>query len=85
MTIPSKFLNALVEEEEPESLVFRITANCMQRHTLMKDKVIDRADDEIWCCAGFTYSQAISAKEFAAKKHDKSFKELVPPKYRKWK
>jgi hypothetical protein len=53
----------------------------MQRQTLMKDKVINRANNEIWCCAGFTYSQAISAKEFAAKKHDKSFKELIPPEY----
>ena len=50
----------------------------------MKDKVINQADDEIWCYAGFTYSQAIAAKE-ATKKADKSFEELVPPKYYKWK
>jgi hypothetical protein len=74
---------ASTEEEKPESSVFRIAANHMQRQALMKDKVIDRANDEIWCCASFTYSQAISAKEFATKKADKSFEELVPSEYRK--
>jgi hypothetical protein len=85
MTIPLEFMNTSLEEEEPESSVFHIAANHMQRYALMKDKVINRADNKIWCCAGFTYSQAISAKEFAAKKYDKSFKELVPPEYCKWK
>ena len=41
-------------------------------------------DHNIWCCAGFTYSQAIAAKEMA-KKADKTFEELVSPEYRKWK
>ena len=39
-------------------------------------------DHNIWCCAGFTYSQAIAAKEMA-KKANKTFEELVPPEYRK--
>ena len=85
MKIPLEFIHASSEEEaEPESMNFRIVANHMQRRSLLKDKVIDRADDEIWCCAGFTYSQAITVKEMA-KKADKTFEELVPPEYRKWK
>ena len=86
MTIPSEFLNATLSEEEaePESSVFRIAANHMQRRSLLKDKVIDRANNEIWCCAGFTYSQAIAMKDLS-KKAEKSFEELVPPRYRKWK
>ena len=86
MAIPLEFLNSTSSEEEaePESSVFCITANCMQRQSLLKDKVIDRANDEIWCCAGFTYSQAIAMKDLS-KKAEKSFEELVPPRYRKWK
>ena len=56
----------------------------MQRRNLLKDEVINRANNEIWCCAGFMYSQAITVKEMA-KKADKTFEELVPPEYRKWK
>ena len=82
MTIPSEFLNATSSEEEakPESSVFCIAANHMQRRSLLKDKVINRADDEIWCCAGFMYSQAITMKDLS-KKAEKSFEELVPPRY----
>ena len=56
MKMPSEFIYASSEEEaEPKSMVFRIAANRMQRRSLLKDKVIERADDEIWYCAGFTY------------------------------
>ena len=56
MKMPSEFIYASSEEEaEPKSMVFRIAANRMQRRSLLKDKVIERADDEIWCCAGFMY------------------------------
>jgi len=78
--LPSENILANTEEEEAPASVFRINANRMQRRKLMSEKVIDRATDEIWYCAGFTYSQAIAEKE-AKKKADKSFEELVPKKF----
>ena len=48
MKIPSEFIHASSEEEaKPESTVFQIAANHMQRRSLLKDKVIDRANNEI--------------------------------------
>ena len=81
MKLPSE--ERLPEEDEAPPSVFRINSNRMQRRKLLAEKVIDRATDEIWCCAGFTYSQAIAEKE-AKKKADKTFEELIQKKFHKW-
>ena len=45
------------------------------------DKVIDSSQDELFCLAGFTYSQQITEKATAAK-GKKTFEEMVPRQYR---
>jgi hypothetical protein len=40
----------------------RIAANRMERRRLLSEKVMDTIQDEIFCLAGFTYSQQIAEK-----------------------
>ena len=45
------------------------------------EKVLDTSQDEVYCLAGFTYSQQIAKKAIAAK-GKKTFEEMVPAQYR---
>jgi hypothetical protein len=68
----------------PEPLeveVMCIMANHMESHCLLADKVVDTMQDEVFCLAGFTYSQKITEKANIAK-GKKTFEEMVPPPYR---
>jgi hypothetical protein len=68
----------------PEPLEVEVThimANCMEHHRLLSDKVLDTNKDEVFCLAGFTYSQKIAEKAIAAK-GKKTFEEMVPSQYR---
>jgi hypothetical protein len=49
----------------------------MECHCLLMEKVLDTSQDDVFCLAGFTYSQAIAEKAIAAKRK-KTFKEMVP-------
>jgi hypothetical protein len=76
-------LSASQEVVNPEPLeveVTRIMANHMECHCLLKDKVVDTIQDEVFCMAGFTYSQKIAEKTNLAK-GKKTFKEMVLPQY----
>ena len=67
----------------PEPLeveVTRIAANQMECHQLLAEKVLSSTQDELFCLAGFTYSQQIAKKAIAAK-GEKLFKEMVPLQY----
>ena len=44
------------------------------------EKVLDTSQDEVYCLAGFTYSQQIAKKAIAAK-GKKTFEEMVPAQY----
>ena len=48
---------------------------------LLAEKVLDTSQDEVYCLAGFTYSQQIAKKAIIAK-GKKTFEEMVPAQYR---
>ncbi|KAG2011536.1 hypothetical protein CC2G_011641 [Coprinopsis cinerea AmutBmut pab1-1] len=58
----------------------RICANRVTWQWVRKG-LIEDTGDELWCTAGFTYSQQIVEKSQKAKPQ-KSFEEMVPPRYR---
>ncbi|EAU89122.2 hypothetical protein CC1G_08530 [Coprinopsis cinerea okayama7 len=66
-------------EEEPPLL--RIRANRVTRRKWVRAGLIEATGDELWCAAGFTYSQKI-AEEAQKTKPQKTFEEMVPPHYR---
>jgi hypothetical protein len=59
----------------------RIAANRMEHRRLLSEKVMDTIQDEIFCLAGFTYSQQIAEKANRAK-GIRTFEEMVPEPYR---
>ena len=52
----------------------------MEHRQLLAEKVLDTSQDEVYCLAGFTYSQQIPEKAITAKKK-KTFEEMVPAQY----
>ena len=70
-----------VGPEPFEVEVIRIVANHMERCRLLAEKVLTTSQDEVYCLAGFTYSQQIAEKATAAK-GKKTFEEMVPVQYR---
>ena len=48
--------------EPIEVEVTKIAANRMERRRLLAEKVLDTSQDEVYCLAGFTYSQQIAEK-----------------------
>ena len=66
---------------EPLELeVTKMAANCMECWRLLAEKVLTTSQDEVYCLAGFTYSQQIAEKAIAAK-GKKIFEEMVPSQY----
>ncbi len=53
----------------------------MEHRRLLAEKVLDTVQDEVYCLAGFTYSQQI-AEQAQAAKPKKTFEEMVPKHYR---
>ena len=67
--------------EEIEVEVTHIMADRMECRRLLAEKVLDTAQDEVYCLAGFTYSQQIAEKANQVK-GKKTFEEMVPEHYR---
>jgi hypothetical protein len=70
-----------VNLEPLEVELMRINANRMEHRRLLAEKVLDTSQDEIFCLAGFTYSQQIAEKANKAK-GIRTFEEMVPKEYR---
>jgi hypothetical protein len=70
-----------VSPEPLEIELTRIVANRMEHCRLLSEKVMDTIHDEIFCLAGFTYSQQIAEKANRAK-GIRTFEEMVPEPYR---
>ena len=64
---------------QPE--IFKIATNCMDRRIFLAKGILERAMDEVWCAASFTYSQAI-AEQQAKAKGKRTFEDMVPSHYR---
>jgi hypothetical protein len=60
--------------------VTHINVNHMEHRHLLSEKVLDTSQDEIFCFAGFIYSQQITEKANHAK-GTRTFKEMVPEHY----
>jgi hypothetical protein len=68
----------------PETIEVEVTcimANRMECRRLLAEKVLETSQDDVFCLAGFTYSQAIAEKAIAAK-GKKTFNEMIPIHYR---
>ena len=61
--------------------VTKIAANQMECHCLLHEGLLDTAQDEVYCLAGFTYAQQI-AEQVSKAKGKKTFEEMVPAYYR---
>jgi hypothetical protein len=59
----------------------RIRANRRIRRELYKQGILEDSTDQLWCAAGFTYSQQI-AEQVQKDKPQRTFEEMVPPQYR---
>ena len=57
-----------------------VSANRGQRSEWVKAGILDVRSDELWCCAGMTYSTKIAAEANQAKAR-KTFEEMVPKEY----
>jgi hypothetical protein len=66
-----------MSSEPLEIEVLCINANQMERRRLLSEKIMDTSQDEIFCLAGFTYSQQIAEKANKAK-GIRTFEEMVP-------
>jgi hypothetical protein len=70
------------EDEEPGP-VYRICANRATRREWRKKGIIHEMGEEVWCAAGFTYSQQLAEQAFK-EKPTRTFEEMVPEPYRKF-
>jgi hypothetical protein len=70
-----------VSPEPLEIELTHIAANRMEHRRLVSEKVLDTSQDEIFCLAGFTYSQQIAEKANKGK-GIRTFEEMVPKEYR---
>ena len=77
-------LNSNSRDAAPEELeieVMRTMVNRMEHCRLLAERVLDTVQDEVFCLAGFTYSQQI-AERTSETKRKRTFEELVPEHYR---
>ena len=68
------------EEEEEKSAPIKFNANRKLRRHWKREGVIEDLGEEVWCAAGYTYSQQIAEAE-NARKAKRSFEQTVPPEY----
>ena len=67
-------------DEEPPPC--RIRANRATRRAFLKAGILESTGEELWCMAGYTYSQQIAEKGNKAKQV-KTLEEMVPEEYRR--
>ena len=67
------------EEEEPP--LCRIRANRALRRSWVKAGIMQNTTEEVWCAAGYTYSQQL-AEQAHQNKRTRTFEEMVPEPYR---
>lgn len=71
----------LPDDDEPP-LPFQVHGNRRARRAWLRAGRIEHISDQLWCAAGYTYSQQI-AEEANRAKPVRTFEEMVPPQYRK--
>ena len=68
-------------EPEAEPPLHRIRANRRLRRQWLRAGITHNTQEEVWCAAGYTYSQRIAEKSQASKPQ-RTLEEMVPPQYR---
>lgn len=71
---------SLSPPEEPP--IYRLRGNRAQRRAWVRAGVLEHTAEELWCAAGYTYSQQLAEAAHKAKPQ-KSFEEMVPEPYRR--
>jgi hypothetical protein len=69
------------EEDEDGPKAEKVEGNRKDRREWLRAGILEEQGDEVWCMAGFTYSQAIAEKGKAGER-PKTFEEMVPAHYR---
>ena len=67
-----------VEPEKPP--FYRVNANRRMRRAWLRAGVLQQVGEELWCAAGYTYSQQL-AEEANKSKPQRTFEEMVPEHY----
>lgn len=70
-----------VEDPDDTPPIYRINANRRLRRSFVRKGLLEDTSDQLWCAAGFTYSQQI-AEQIEKEKPVKTFEEMVPAQYR---
>ena len=71
-------IQAYKEEGTP---LYRFNGNRKRRRALLRAGIIGHATEELWCAAGYTYSQQL-AEAVHKDKPQKTFEEMIPMPYR---
>lgn len=69
------------KEEEPSTPFCRINANRATRRAWVRLGILENLGEEVWCAAGYTYSQQI-AEQANQSKPQRTFEEMIPKEYR---
>ena len=79
---PSKDKKLEIEPEnlEGQTPLYRLVGNRKRRRALLKAGILGHATEELWCAAGYTYSQQL-AEAVYKEKPQQSFDEMVPTEY----
>jgi len=81
MTETPEPVSSTIDQEEEESPIHRIRANRRTRRAWVRSGILQEQTEEVWCAAGFTYSQQLAEQTHKAKPL-KTFEEMVPEPYR---
>ena len=61
----------------------KLPLNRKSRRAWLKAGILENTSEEVWCAAGYTYSQKI-AEEAGKEKRSRTFEEIVPEPYREF-
>jgi hypothetical protein len=70
-------------EHSDEAPFSKLPLNRKSRRAWLKAGILENTSEEVWCAAGYTYSQKI-AEEAGKEKRSRSFEEIVPEPYREF-
>lgn len=77
-----ELLTEIHEYKEEGTPLYHFNGNQKWRRFLLQAGILDHTSEELWCAAGYTYSQQL-AKAAHKEKPQKSFEEMIPNAYHK--
>ena len=72
----------VIETEDPDrsTPLYRLVGNRKRRRALLRAGILGHTSEDLWCAAGYTYSQQL-AEAVYKDKPQKSFDEMIPTEY----